>query len=295
MKITRRAGGVLAVAALAALSIVLESVTATAGETRYTVAVAAQTRPAVAYRAWSALLKLCAEPSGRAFDVVVHTAPTSLEMALAGGEPDLAVADGFQIIAAHQAHAYVPLIRASEPGPRTILVVRKDSSIADLTDLAGQTVLFSATDAWRLQHVRAILVAEAELGFVARIGTSDAEVFRKTARGFTTVGAGTTLSLARERVEIRDALRVVYLAPPPPPRAVVVHPRIGAVERSALIGAFLAVAASPVGAQLFRAVDLTEPRTADYERDYRPIEAIAEQAGPPPTATTLPGMRAAGP
>ena len=78
------------------------------------------------------------------------TAPTwdSFMERLVSGQYDIVYANPYHYIKAHKAFGYMPLVKVTGAPFTGILLVRKDSNIKTIKDLAGKTIAFPHRDAW---------------------------------------------------------------------------------------------------------------------------------------------------
>jgi phosphonate transport system substrate-binding protein len=95
--------------------------------------------------------------------------------------------------------------------------------------------------------------------------------------------AGVNVTLARERPELRDELRVLYETPGTAPHPLCAHPRIPADLRETVTRAILEMGKNDNGRSLLKRIDILQPVRATYERDYQPLEKLNLQKFVVPT------------
>ena len=87
-------------------------------------------------------------------------------------------------------------------------------------------------------------------------------------------GAVFVSELEMEPKEIQEQLRTLAVTQKVAPHPLCAHPRVPLPVQEAVKKALLALSATPEGAELFKKIKLPSPVTADYERDYKPLEEI---------------------
>jgi phosphonate transport system substrate-binding protein len=92
--------------------------------------------------------------------------------------------------------------------------------------------------------------------------------------------AGVTLNseLDKEPLDIQDQIRRFLETQEIPSHPLSAHPRVPASARAAVKRAVLDLGATPAAAELLGNVWLVSPVAADYEKDYRPLEAVDVKA-----------------
>jgi phosphonate transport system substrate-binding protein len=105
------------------------------------------------------------------------------------------------------------------------------------------------------------------------VGTT-ANAYKHVILGLTPAGGVLDVDLADAPAEIREKLRVIYRTPPMAPHAIVVHPRVPRADAERVAAAVKALARSEAGARLLGQVHMELPVTAEYRRDYAPLEHI---------------------
>ena len=69
-------------------------------------------------------------------------------------------------------------------------------------------------------------------------------------------------------------LRVLYESPPLAPHPLSAHPRVPPAVRAAVTKAILDLGTTAKGNKELAEVLLSDPQTADHQRDYRPLEQL---------------------
>jgi phosphonate transport system substrate-binding protein len=169
---------------------------------------------------------------------------------------------------------YIPLVRDAVP-VFGILVVRKDSPIRSPADLEGATIAFPAPNAIGASLlIRAELTRKFKIHFNPTYVKSHTATYLSVVQGLAAAGGGVQKTLDEQQESVRDQLRIVHTTRPFLTHPVAAHPRVPADVREAVRAAFLAMAASPEGAQLLRDVPMARAIQTSA-RDYEPLRELS--------------------
>ncbi len=240
----------------------------------YRVDVVPQIAPATLFARWAPLLDNIGKIAGLCLELRIAATIPAFEQALMAGEPDLAFVNPYHLVMARRSHAYAPLIRDGKVKLSGVLVVRADSRVGSLQQLEGSKVAFPAPNAFAASLlIRADLAAKGIRIRPVYVKTH-ANVLRAVALGDMPAGGAVNNTLEREPESLRSHLRVAYETPSHAPHPFVAHPRIPAAQRDKLVRAFMQLAATPAGQKLLDDIQMPKPVTADYARDYAPLERL---------------------
>ncbi len=250
------------------------AVPAAAQPASYTVAIVPQFSPALVTEKWLPVLQALERSTGLALTLRYYKNIPEFEAAFEAGEPDFAFMNSYHAVMARKAQGYLPLVRDSEELLRGLLLVRKDSPLQHVRELAGQRVGFPAPNALGASlYLRALLAAQ-KIDTVPVYTGTHGNAYRALLVGQVAAAGGIYVTWQRERPDIRDQLRVLYETPGVAPHPFSAHPRVPQPHRNAVQQALLQLASSTEGLALLRPTTLAAPVAADYERDYAPLDRL---------------------
>ena len=240
----------------------------------YTVAIVPQFGASQIRSEWQPLLNRVGAAAGIRFEMRYYATIPAFETGFLHGEPDFIYANPYHAVMAQRAQGYVPLVR-----DRTlltgILVVPVSSPVRTLQDLAGKVIAFPAPNAFGASlYLRALLTEDTRIDFEARYVKTHTNVYRQVALGDVAAGGGVNTTLTDIPPALRAQLRVLYETPGAAPHPLAAHPRVEAAVRARVTEAVLALASDPAGVALLKGARIPEPVTADYARDFAPLEAL---------------------
>ena len=268
-----RRHAVVALAAAAASAFVGRAHARFGGPT-YSVMVVPQVPASELMRDWTPLLARLSQLTGCTLVLKLAASIPLFETELLAGVPDFAFLNPYHQVLAFRAQGYVPLVRNAQP-LSGILVVRKDDPIQHVRELDGKEVAFPAPNALGASLYLRALLAEREKVHVRPVYVqTHSNVYRQVMLGKSAAGGGVNQTLAQERDELRNGLRVLLETPGVAPHPFSAHPRVPADLQEAVGAALLGLGADAAAAALLKAVQMPRPMRADHRRDYQPLEAM---------------------
>ena len=252
---------------------VTTSATAAPKET-YTIAVVPIAPPVTLHTQWMPFVDYLVRETGLNFRLKLYEKTAEFERDIWDGGPDFIFASPIQTVVAHQTNGYQPLVR----GSRTIsigLFVRNDSSFRTIDDLTGKSIAFVGNKNLCSVFILHLLADQKhQLTFDREFAGSTKNVVMNVILGKTDAGAIYVPELELLPEETREQLRPLVMTSEIAPHPLSVHPRIPPAVREAVLQATLALAVTRDGEELLRTLHLRDPIVADYDRDYRSLEAI---------------------
>ena len=246
----------------------------TMAQTSYQIAIVPQFTAVEIHKSWQPLIDKITELSGVSLSLVAYPNIPSFEQGFKQGEADFVYMNPYHMVMAYDAQGYLPMVRdvALLNG---ILVVRKDSGIAQIADLAGKTIAFPAPNAFGASlWMRAQLTKTHSVTFEESYVGSHQTVYRQVLTGDVAAGGGIQSTLNKESANIRDELNILYQTPDVPSHPIAYHPRVNLAVANKVRDAFLTLSQDSQGQGLLKAVQWTKPVVTEYEQEYLPLKAL---------------------
>lgn len=223
---------------------------------------------------WTPILNELNKRTGHNFQLATAPNIRDYERQYNSGAYDLAYMNPYLAVANPQ--GYQPILRDANP-IRGILVVRKDSPVQSVADLAGKEIAFPAPNAIGASLlIRAELARKFKVDFTPRYVQSHTATYLNVAQGLAAAGGGVQKTLDEQKEAVKEQLRVIYTTTPVPSLPIAIHPRLPVAAREAIRDAFLALAATPDGAALLKEVPINR-LTATAMKDYEPLRELGLQ------------------
>lgn len=259
--------------AVLSASVSISSAASPPASNTYTVSVVPQYNGVQLHTEWAPLLARISRDTGLHLQLVLAKSIPQFESTVIAGEPDFVFLNPYHAVMAKKAQNYQPVVRDSKP-LKGVLVVRNDSPFKSLRDLEKRALGFPAPNAFGASlYMRALLAAENVAVQTQYLGTHS-NVYRSVLNGSVAAGGGINATLNDEAPEVRAQLRILYQTPESAPHPIAVHPRVPKDVVKQLLDAFLSLAKEPEGQKLLSEVRMAQPTTADYQRDYLPLEKL---------------------
>jgi len=239
--------------------------------TTYTFGVVPQFEQRKLFRIWRPILDRLETRTGFHFRLKGSPRIPVFEQLFLAGQFDFAYMNPYHALMASAAQGYIPMVRDGSRQLKGILVVNRDSDIKSLEHLNGQMIAFPAPNALGASLLmRADLKKLHHINFMPLYVQTHSSVYLHVATGLTKAGGGVASTLARQKQEVREHLRVIYETRPMPPHPIVAHPRIPVEVREKVRQALLDIAASPEGAKLMAKIPMRKAVTTSID-DYKEL------------------------
>lgn len=211
----------------------------------YRVGVVPQFTPEQISQIWAPVL----EEVGKRADIKLNLLPSrtirSFEIDLENSTFDFAYANPYQALIAFKKQGYIPLVRDNLP-LSGVLVVHKDSTFKNASDLAGQVIAFPAPNALGASLlVRADLDAVHRISFTPQYAASHTAAYQSTLNRQTAATGGIEATLGLLNAEDKARLRVLYRTRETVSHPFMVNKRVPESVRLKVQNAWLAISADP--------------------------------------------------
>lgn len=240
----------------------------------YTLSVVPQFTPVDIGLRWTPLLQRLEAETGYGFQLRLVDKIPKFEADFQTGAPDLLYLNPYHMIMAAKTQGYIPLARGQEP-LHGILVAEKNGPIKQLNDLNGKTLAFPAPNAFGASlYMRALLIEKEGIRFTPDYVGTHQNVYRRVMMGEAAAGGGIVSTLEKEPAALQNRLHVLFTTPGVSPHPLAAHPRVPRAVREKIISALLKLDRDPAGHKLLADVELDKIVSADYARDYLPLEKL---------------------
>lgn len=236
---------------------------------------APQLSPSVTSKEWTPFVKYLSEKTSSNIILKVYSHRTDFEQDIQEGKVDIYYGNPGYGVVGHLKHGYLPIIRSDQKELKGIVVARKDSGISDIKQLHGQTIAFPSSSSFAASlYLRSILKTDFGIDFNTEyLGTHD-NVYRSILVGKSTAGGGVYRTLNREDKRVREQLQIIYETPGMKPHPLMISKNIGQTMRKKIQQAILELNTTNEGKELLKTIKIQKPVKADYQRDYKSIEAL---------------------
>lgn len=246
-----------------------------AAEPPYSISIVPQFPALEIYRHWTPVLEHLQRATGMRFELKILPTIPEFERDFLGGRPDIVYLNPYHAVMAYKAHGYIPVIRDGKEMLSGVLVVRADSPLKSVQELNHQFIAFPAPNAFGASlYMRALLAREFHLTIQPQYVRTHSNSYRAVISKQVAAAGGVETTLMKENENIRQQLRVLYETPGVPAHPISIHPRIPLPLRAKIQRAFLSMEKTPASAELLKNIQIHSPVTADYQRDYAPLEQL---------------------
>lgn len=263
-----------------ALAAIVTAPLTLAGETKseYRVGVVPQFDARRIVEVWQPLLDAVGERAGVRLRLQPAPSIPAFEGELNQGSYDFAYMNPYHLLIANKAQGYLPLWRDHGRQLQGVLVVRKDSPIESLAQLAGKTVAFPAPNALGATlMMRAELQGQHGLQIEPRFVKSHSSVYLNVATGAAAAGGGVQKTLNQQPQQVKDALRVLHRTQGVAPHPLAAHPRVDPAMAKRVQQAFLQLGEGEEGKALMSGIPMKQIGVATLE-EYLLLQSLGLDA-----------------
>lgn len=198
---------------------------------------------------WTPVLQWLSEHSGLRLQFATAPDIPTFEKRLAAAEYDLAYMNPYHFTVFNARPGYAALARAKDERIHGVLVVRQDSLLKDLRELAGATLAFPAPASFGASVLIQAQLRRQGIAFVPQIVKSHNSVYLNVAKGYHVAGGGVQRTLDLLEPELRGQLRVLWRTPDFTSHAIASRPGLNPAFTHRLWQAMEAMPQEPAGLQ----------------------------------------------
>jgi phosphonate transport system substrate-binding protein len=224
-------------------------------------------------RLWAPVLEMISRQSGVTLRFATAPDIPAFEARVSRVEYDFAYMNPYHFVTFSKAPGYRAMGRARDRRIQGILVVRNDSPLTRIEELAGRELAFPAPLAFAATLLPQAHLRRAAIEFEPRYVSSHDSVYRSVALGLYPAGGGIIRTLNNVDPEVRAALRILWKSDRFTPHAFASRPGLPGEVRQRVAEAMYTVHEDPEGLRRLRALRLTGIERAE-SRDWDDVRAL---------------------
>lgn len=223
---------------------------------------------------WRPILDELQNHTGLQFSLRGSRSIPDFEKEFTEGSFDFSYMNPYHILKANQQQGYLPLVRDIGRDLYGIIVVKKDSPIQKVEDLDGKLIAFPAPNALGASlMIRADFHNNYHIKIKPKYVNTHTSVYLNVALGETDAGGGVQKTLAGQRPEVLDELRVLYKTQKFPPHPISAHPRVPVDVQQQVKQALLAMGKTRTGKALLAKIPIQKIGATEIA-DYTAIDQL---------------------
>lgn len=222
---------------------------------------------------WVPILEYLGEKSGYRLEFATAPDIPTFEKRVLSGEYDFAYMNPYHYTVFHNKPGYEAIAKQKDKRIVGLIVVRTDSELADISQLAGKTLAFPAPAAFAASVLPMANLRNSGIDFTPQFVSSHDSVYQAVALGLYPAGGGIERTLDSVPQIIRNQLKVLWRTDAFTPHAFAVHPRVRSDITEKLIKAMLAMGSDPDGQERLRAIQFTGIEPAQNS-DWDDVRAL---------------------
>ena len=194
-------------------------------------------------KTWVPFMAALSERSGMTIDFATTKDIPTFEACLARGAFELAYMNPYHYTVFHDAPGYRAFARQAEKRLQGLMVVRADSPVQRLGDLAGKDLAFPSPAAFGASMLPRAEMRRSGIAHMPHYVKSHDSVYRSVAAGLFPAGGGVKRTFAAIDADLRGQLRIVHETAKYTPHAFASAPGIDDAVRKRIVDAMTAIAA----------------------------------------------------
>jgi len=220
---------------------------------------------------WVPFMAALSERSGMTIEFATTKDIPTFEACLARGAYELAYMNPYHYTVFHDVSGYRAFARQAKKRLQGFMVVRADSPVRGLGDLAGKDLAFPSPAAFGASMLPRAEMRRSGIEHKPHYVKSHDSVYRAVAAGLFTAGGGVKRTFAAIDANLRGQLRVVHETAKYTPHAFASAPEIEDAVRKRIVDAMTAIAAEQPG--LVKALGMSGFQ-ASQDADWNDVRAL---------------------
>jgi phosphonate transport system substrate-binding protein len=233
------------------------------------VGIVPQQSPGELARLWTPVLQYLEQKTGLVLQLETAKDIATFDQRMMAGGYDIVYANPLVYATLlHTSLGYEAFAREKVRSLVGLLVVRKDSRIQTLADLAGKDLAFPAKAAMAASVIPRAHLEKQGIAFTPHYVGSHDSVYLAVAKGLYAAGGGVARTLEMQPDQLKVQLRVLWTSPGYPPHPVAAHPRVPPEAVQRLQTAMIAMDRDAAGQAALKPLAFTgfvPTRDADYD------------------------------
>ncbi|MBT3204391.1 MAG: phosphate/phosphite/phosphonate ABC transporter substrate-binding protein [Gammaproteobacteria bacterium] len=206
---------------------------------------------------WQPIINYLKTETGYNFKIKGSPTIPDFESEIMQGDFDFVYLNPYQSMLANETLGYTPLVKDIEKTLFGIIVVKKDSSITDVSQLDRQVIAFPAPNALAASLlVRKDLQDDLKIKVYPRYVKTHDSVYLNVLLGEVAAGGGVQKTLSQQQPKYQAALKVIYKTREVSPHPVSSHPRVPINVVNAVKNALLKLGETTEGKNLLAKIPM---------------------------------------
>lgn len=250
-------------------SILLFAISTSASDKPYSFGVVPQQSAKQLARLWTPIFQYIERNSGVKLQFATAKNIPEFEKRLSAGVYDFAYMNPYHFTVFNQDPGYRSLLVRIDQPIKGIVVVRKDSPLTSLEDLAGESLAFPSPAAFAASVLPRAQLSQQQISYTPRYVSSHDSVYLNVAKGIFPAGGGVKRTFNNTKPEVKAQLKVLWTTKPYTPHAIAFHPRVNNADYEEVQRAFIAMSTTEEGKALLKSlkikVGLREAQDTDWD------------------------------
>lgn len=241
---------------------------------QYSFGVVPQQSAKVLAKLWAPVLNYVGDKAGVKLQFKTAKNIPEFEKRLAAGDYDLAYMNPYHFTVFNASPGYKAMAVRKNQGIKGIMVVRKDSDISELSQLADSTLAFPAPAAFAASVLSRAELAGKDIPFTPKYVSSHDSVYLAVSKGLFPAGGGVMRTFNNTSPDVKDQLQVLWTSKAFTPHAVAAHPDVKQEDFLRIQQAFVAMVNDPDGRSLLKTLKIKHGLIVANDSDWDDVRGL---------------------
>lgn len=222
---------------------------------------------------WNPIFDYLSEQTGDEYRFATAPDIPTFEQRLLAGEYDVAYMNPYHLTVFAQKPGYVAIAKQAQKKLKGIIVVPKDSSIADISELDGQEVAFPSPAAFAASVIPRAYLQSQGISINPVYVSSHDSVYLTVNQGLFVAGGGVQRTFANIDPSVSENLKVLWTTQGYTPHAFAVHPEFDEQAKLRLQQALVDMANNEQGKALLAAIKFAGIEAGE-DKDWDDVRSL---------------------
>lgn len=222
---------------------------------------------------WTPIVGYLSEKTGETIRFATAPDIPTFEKRVLAGEYDIAYMNPYHYTVFHEKPGYAAIAKQADKKIRGILVVRQDSVLETIENLAGLKLAFPSPAAFAASVLPRAEIQQRGIAFEPAYVSSHDSVYMGVARGFFPAGGGIERTFNNTDPAVKAELRILWKTQAYTPHAIATHPRVSPSVAQSLQHALVGMSEDPAGQALLESISFKRIEAA-RDRDWDDVRGL---------------------
>ena len=223
---------------------------------------------------WSPILKEVSEKTGLTIQFRTAKDIPTFESRLREGAYDISYMNPYHYTVFSEVSEYRAIAKRRDQKIRGIIVVHKDSTVSNLSELHALRLAFPSPAAFAASILPQAALRNAKIDFSPSYVSSHDSVYMAVAKGLMPAGGGVKRTFNNVSPEIRENLKILWTTPAYTPHAIAAKSSVDLENRNKIQSALVELSTYPKGKMLLQSIKIKHGLEVASHEDWADVKQL---------------------